>query len=62
MLNNISKRATEFPDNPIRGLEPLASQARANGVNVIPLNIGAPDTNSPKESIKSAIKFLHFIS
>ncbi|NCN45020.1 MAG: hypothetical protein COU63_00385 [Candidatus Pacebacteria bacterium CG10_big_fil_rev_8_21_14_0_10_36_11] len=58
MLNNISQRASEFPDNPIRGLEPLANQARAAGINIIPLNIGAPDTFSPKQSIESAVQFL----
>jgi len=58
MKNIIAQRALSFPDNPIRGLEPLANQAKAAGINVIPLNIGAPDTFSPKPSIVSAVEFL----
>lgn len=51
----LSERALLFPDNPIRGLEELAFQTRAKGVEVIPLNIGSPDTPTPK-SVMSAVK------
>ncbi|MDP3917796.1 MAG: aminotransferase class I/II-fold pyridoxal phosphate-dependent enzyme [Candidatus Woesebacteria bacterium] len=51
----LSERALLFPDNPIRGLEELAIQTRAKGVEVIPLNIGSPDTTTP-EVVLSAIK------
>lgn len=51
----LSERALLFPDNPIRGLEELAFQIRGRGVEVIPLNIGSPDTPTP-ESVLSAVK------
>lgn len=58
MSTLISNRAVTFPDNPIRGLEPLVIQAKAAGIKIIPLNIGAPDTLTPQESLKSAVSFL----
>ncbi len=45
----ISHRATQLPASPIRRLAPLARQAAADGVEVIPLNIGQPDVPSPPE-------------
>lgn len=51
----LSERAVLFPDNPIRGLEELAFQTRAKGIEVIPLNIGSPDTPTP-EIVLSAVK------
>lgn len=53
----LSNRAIAFPDNPIRGLEELALKVRLQGVNVIPLNIGSPDTPSPREVLAAAGKF-----
>lgn len=51
----LSERALLFPDNPIRGLEELAFQTRAMGIEVVPLNIGSPDTPTP-ERVLSAVK------
>lgn len=51
----LSERALLFPDNPIRGLEEMAFQTRDKGVEVIPLNIGSPDTPTP-ERVLSAVK------
>jgi aspartate aminotransferase len=48
-----SERASNFPDNPIRGLECLASEAKNKGIKIIPLNIGAPDTASPPNLLES---------
>ncbi|GEM_PF-6964984 len=53
-----SKRSVKFPDNPIRGLGSLAQIASAKGIDVIPLNIGAPDTPTSKVVTASAIEFL----
>lgn len=54
----VSKRASAFPDNPIRGLSSLSSKAESEGIKVIPLNIGAPDTATPYEIRKAGIHFL----
>ena len=53
-----SKRALDFPDNPILGLEVVASESRKRGVRIIPLNIGAPDTSSPPEILESVTTYL----
>ena len=39
----ISHRAEEMPQSPIRKLAPLADAAKAKGVHVFHLNIGQPD-------------------
>lgn len=57
-MAKISSRAAQFPDSPIRGLEPLVKQALGDNLTIIPLNIGAPDTNAPLECRRSAINFL----
>lgn len=56
--DKLSERALNFPDNPIRGLEALAIEAKNKGIRIIPLNIGAPDTPSPKEVSKSINEYL----
>lgn len=53
-----SKRALNFPDNPIWGLEVIAADARKRGVRIIPLYIGAPDTPSPPEMVESVTAYL----
>ncbi|MFZ2199240.1 MAG: aminotransferase class I/II-fold pyridoxal phosphate-dependent enzyme [Microgenomates group bacterium] len=58
-MTQVSKRANDFPENPIRGMEPLVRQAKSEGINVIPLNIGAPDTSSPQEAKQAMIDFLN---
>lgn len=57
-LSYVSKRASDFPDNPIRGLSSLSSKIESEGITVIPLNIGAPDTATPYEIRKAGIHFL----
>lgn len=53
-----SKRALLFPDNPIRGLEELAFQTKAEGIKVIPLNIGSPDTPTPDIVLSAVRRFV----
>ncbi len=45
---NISQRATDLPSSPMRALSGLADAASARGVEVIRLNIGQPDFETPK--------------
>lgn len=54
----LSERALLFQDNPIRGLEELAFQTRAKGIEIIPLNIGAPDTPTPDVILMAFKKFI----
>lgn len=54
----LSNRALKYPENPIRGLSSLSLKAEKNGVTVIPLNIGAPDTSTPKEIRSAGASFL----
>lgn len=42
-----SQRALTTPASPIRRLSPLAAEAQARGIRVIPLNIGQPDIVPP---------------
>ncbi|HCP58652.1 MAG TPA: pyridoxal phosphate-dependent aminotransferase, partial [Alistipes obesi] len=42
-MPQISLRACEMPESPIRKLFPLAEAAKARGVKVYHLNIGQPD-------------------
>lgn len=43
----IAQRANKLPESPIRKLVPLAEAARQKGVEVLPLNIGQPDIETP---------------
>lgn len=52
-----SQRGRNFPNNPIRDLEALAAEVRAKNIEIISLNIGAPDTISPPEIIQRARNF-----
>ncbi len=44
----VSERGLAMPASPIRKLMPLANDARARGVNVLHLNIGQPDLETPE--------------
>ena len=46
-MPQISLRACEMPESPIRKLFPLAEAAKARGVKVYHLNIGQPDVQTP---------------
>lgn len=48
-----SKRAVGFPESAIRGLGALAADLSKRGVEVIPLNIGAPDLDVP-DAVRTA--------
>ncbi len=52
-MPQISQRAEEMPQSPIRKLGPLADAAKARGVKVYHLNIGQPDLPSPTEGIEA---------
>ena len=51
-MPQISKRAIEMPQSPIRKLAPLASAAKERGVKVYHLNIGQPDLETPPEGLE----------
>ncbi len=44
-----STRAAQFPESPIRKLNPLSEKAEAEGVHLYHLNIGQPDIPTPDE-------------
>jgi aspartate aminotransferase len=48
-MPHISQRAQNAPQSPIRRLGPFADAAKARGIDVIHLNIGQPDIDSPPE-------------
>lgn len=50
-MPQISNRAIEMPQSPIRKLAPLASSAKERGVKVYHLNIGQPDLETPQEGL-----------
>ena len=54
-MPKISTRGLNMPESPIRKLVPFADIARAKGVNVIHLNIGQPDIETP-EVARLAVK------
>ena len=51
-MPQISNRAIEMPQSPIRKLAPLASAANERGVKVYHLNIGQPDLETPPEGLE----------
>lgn len=53
-MPQVARRAQALPLSPIRGLVPLAEQAKAKGIEVIHLNIGQPDL-PPPSSVASAL-------
>ena len=52
-MPNISERAIEMPQSPIRKLAPLANAAAARGVKVYHLNIGQPDLHTPEQGLEA---------
>ncbi len=48
-MPNISQRAKNTPESPIRKLAPFADAAKARGIKVYHLNIGQPDIPAPVE-------------
>lgn len=53
-----SCRLIDYPPNPIRMLAPLAAAASNKGIEVISLNIGAPDTDTPPKILAAGQRFL----
>ena len=51
-MPQISNRAIEMPQSPIRKQAPLASAAKERGVKVYHLNIGQPDLETPPEGLE----------
>ncbi len=54
-MPKISQRGIEVPESPIRKLVPYSEKAKAQGKDVIHLNIGQPDIATPKVAL-DAIK------
>lgn len=50
-MPNISERAIEMPESPIRKLAPLATAAKERGIHVYHLNIGQPDLPTPEAGL-----------
>ncbi len=53
-MPQISLRACEMPESPIRKLFPLAEAAKARGVKVYHLNIGQPDLPTPQVGLDAS--------
>jgi len=54
-MPQLSKKGIDLPTSPIRKLVVYSEQAKANGIEVLHLNIGQPDIAAPKEAI-AAVK------
>ncbi|MFZ9029242.1 MAG: pyridoxal phosphate-dependent aminotransferase [Crocinitomicaceae bacterium] len=50
-MPNLSNKAVEMPESPIRKLVPFAEKAYAQGKSVFHLNIGQPDIKTPEAAI-----------
>lgn len=48
----LSRRAAQIPPSPLRKLVALAEKAKAEGIEVFPLNIGQPDIATPPEVLE----------
>lgn len=48
----LSRRAEQIPASPLRKLVALAEKAQAEGIEVLPLNIGQPDIATPPEVLE----------
>ena len=59
LMPEISKLSGIIPESAIRMLTPYADKAKADGVRVYHLNIGAPDIKSPAEAV-AAVKSFEF--
>ena len=53
---HISKKAAGMPSSAIRKLVPLSDAAKAKGLKVYHLNVGAPDIKSPECAIQEVIR------
>lgn len=65
MSLKISQRTEQMPASAIRKLVPLADAAKAEGVKVYHLNVGAPDIKSPDCAINAVVekcKSMHHLS
>ena len=51
-MPSISKKGNKIPPSPIRKLVPYADDAKKRGIEILHLNIGQPDIESPVESIE----------
>lgn len=58
-MPGISRKGNLMPESPIRKLVPFAEQAKNQGTNVLHLNIGQPDIETPEVAI-NAIKNINF--
>jgi aspartate aminotransferase len=47
-MPHLSSKGATMPSSPIRKLMPFADKARAEGVNILHLNIGQPDIKTPQ--------------
>jgi len=56
-MPQLSHRGHRLPESPIRKLVPFAEAAAARGIEVIKLNIGQPDIQSPITAIQSVRRF-----
>lgn len=54
---NFSNRINNIKASPIRRLIPYADRARERGLEVIPLNIGQPDIDTPPDFLEAVRKF-----
>lgn len=54
---SVSQRGIEIPASAMRKLAPLAEAAKRRGVNVIHLNIGQPDIETPPEFLEAVRNF-----
>lgn len=65
MSLNISDRARTMPASAIRKLVPLADAAKARGIKVYHLNVGAPDIKSPDCAVNAVMdrcRTMHHLS
>ena len=65
MSLTISEKSRLMPASAIRKLVPLADAAKAEGVKVYHLNVGAPDIKSPDcafNAVADACRKLHHLS
>ncbi|MBR1809797.1 MAG: pyridoxal phosphate-dependent aminotransferase [Paludibacteraceae bacterium] len=58
---NISRRAQNMPQSPIRKLAKYADAAKRNGIHVYHLNIGQPDIKTPQCAIDAVRNMQHDI-
>jgi aspartate aminotransferase len=54
---SISQRGVDMPASAMRKLAPFADEAKARGINVIHLNIGQPDIETPPEFWEAVCSF-----